>query len=110
MSGYFVRELRREHPTAVYLPDRRIVVDGHVATTTGITDAMPMSLTLIEAIAGRRRAEAIAHDIGLARWDARHDSHAFLLTRPFAPSKSERLRFRRRLSAATKRNEVTVNR
>ena len=55
-----------------------------VATTTGITASMPMSLTLIEAIAGRERAEAVGRDIGLMHWDARHDSDAFQFTRPFA--------------------------
>jgi transcriptional regulator GlxA family with amidase domain len=81
---YFVRELRRKHPKAVYVPDRRLVVDGNVATTTGITASMPVSLTLIEAIAGRPRAEAVARDLGVRGWDARHDSGAFVLTRPFA--------------------------
>jgi putative intracellular protease/amidase len=81
---YFLRELRRKHPKAVYVPDRRMVVDGNVATTTGITASMPLSLTLIEAIAGRPRADAVARDLGLARWDASHDSGAFMLTRPFA--------------------------
>jgi transcriptional regulator GlxA family with amidase domain len=81
---YFVRELRRIAPTAVYVPDRRIVVDRGVATTTGITASMPLSLTLIQAIAGRPRAEAVARDLGMAHWDASHDSGAFLLTRPFA--------------------------
>ena len=43
-----------------------------------------MSLTLIEAIAGREKAEAVARDLGLTDWDARHDSDAFTFTRPFA--------------------------
>jgi transcriptional regulator GlxA family with amidase domain len=81
---FFLRQLRRRHPTAIYVPDRRLVVDGKVVTTTGITASMPMSLTLIEAIAGRPRAEAVARELGLASWDARHDSSAFTLTRPFA--------------------------
>ena len=81
---YYVRELRREHPTAVYVPDRRAVVDGNVATTTGVTASMPISLTLVEAIAGRPRADMVARDLGLARWDASHDSDAFTLTRRFA--------------------------
>ena len=81
---YFLRELRRKNPKAVYVPDRRIVVDGNVATTTGITASMTLSLTLIEAIAGRPRAEAVARDLGVRRWDASHDSGAFVLTRPFA--------------------------
>jgi transcriptional regulator GlxA family with amidase domain len=60
------------------------VVDQGVATTTGITATMPMALTLIEAIAGRDKAEAVSRDIGLTHWDARHDSDAFQFTRPFA--------------------------
>ena len=43
-----------------------------------------MSLTLIEAIAGRDKARAVGRDIGLADWDARHESDAFKFTRPFA--------------------------
>jgi putative intracellular protease/amidase len=81
---YSVDEMRREHPAIRYVPDRRIVVDQGVVTTTGITASMPMALTLIEAIAGRDRAEAVAADLGLAAWDARHASHAFQFTRPFA--------------------------
>ena len=60
------------------------MVDRGVATTTGITASMPMALTLIEAIAGRDKAEAVARDLGLDDWDARHDSSAFTFTRPFA--------------------------
>ncbi|WP_204272982.1 hypothetical protein, partial [Enterobacter hormaechei] len=71
-------------PTIRYVPDRRFVVDQGVATTTGITASMPMMLTLIEAIAGREKAEAVAGDLGLDRWDARHDSGAFKFSRPFA--------------------------
>ena len=67
-----------------YVEDRRLVVDDGVATTTGITASMPMSLTLIEAIAGRDKARAVGRDIGLADWDARHESDAFKFTRPFA--------------------------
>ena len=81
---YFVKELRDEHPAIHYVADRRLVVDQGVATTTGITASMPISLTLIEAIAGREKAEAVARDIGLTHWDARHDSDAFQFTRPFA--------------------------
>jgi transcriptional regulator GlxA family with amidase domain len=67
-----------------YAKDRRLVVDRGVATTTGISASMPMSLTLIEAIAGRGKAHAVGRDIGLADWDVRHESNAFKFTRPFA--------------------------
>jgi transcriptional regulator GlxA family with amidase domain len=81
---YSVSEMLGRHRAIQYVPNRRLVVERGVATTTGITASMPMMLTLIEAIAGRAKAEAVARDLGLAQWDARHDSGAFRLTRPFA--------------------------
>jgi putative intracellular protease/amidase len=81
---YYREELRTKHPTIQYVADRRLVVDRGVATTTGISASMPMALTLIEAIAGREKAEAVGRDLGLPHWDARHQSDAFKLTRPFA--------------------------
>jgi transcriptional regulator GlxA family with amidase domain len=61
-----------------------MVLDEGVVTTTGISASMPMMLTLIEAIAGRAKAERIARDLGVETWDARHASAAFALTRPIA--------------------------
>ena len=81
---YSVKEMRGKHPTMRYVEDRRLVVDNGVATTTGVTASMPMSLALIEAIAGRDKANAVGRDIGLANWDTRHESDAFKFTRPFA--------------------------
>ena len=81
---YYLERMLKVHPSIEYVADRRIVVDRGVVTTTGITASMPMSLTLIEAIAGREKAEAVAADLGLEQWDARHDSDAFTFTRPFA--------------------------
>ncbi len=46
------------------------MVDGRVATATGISASMPMSLTLIEAIAGSGKAHAVGREIGLPDWDA----------------------------------------
>ncbi|NJO32038.1 MAG: transcriptional regulator [Rhodospirillales bacterium] len=80
---YYLDELLENSPTIKYVADRRMVVDDRVATTTGITASMPMMLTLIEAIVGRKTAEEIAQNLGLMRWDARHASGEFLLTRPF---------------------------
>jgi hypothetical protein len=67
-----------------YVPNRRIVADRGIVSTTGISASMPMSLTLIEAIAGREKAEAVARDLGLDHWDARHASDQFKFTLPFA--------------------------
>jgi putative intracellular protease/amidase len=81
---YYLKELRNKHPAIRIVADRRLVVDQGVATTTGISASMPMALTLIEAIAGRDKAQAVGRQIGVMQWDARHDSDAFQFTRPFA--------------------------
>jgi putative intracellular protease/amidase len=81
---YYLRQLRRKHPKIRYVADRRLVVDNRVATTTGISASMPMSLILVEAIAGQDKAAAVARDLGLTHWNARHDSNAFRFTRRFA--------------------------
>jgi putative intracellular protease/amidase len=83
---YYVDKMLARHPTIQYVPNRRIVADRGVVTTTGISASMPMSLTLIEAIAGREKAEHVARELGLAHWNAEHDSAAFKFTRPFATS------------------------
>ncbi len=80
---YYLGEMLGEHPTSRYVPDRRIVVDNGIVTTTGITASMTMALILIEAIGSRDKAQAVARELGLADWDARHHSGAFRLTRPF---------------------------
>ncbi|CAK7258734.1 MULTISPECIES: DJ-1/PfpI family protein [unclassified Shinella] len=81
---YYLAEMLKRSPTIRYVADRRMVADAGVATTTGISASLPMMLTLVEAIAGRVKAEAVAHDLGLEQWDARHASAVFRLTRPFA--------------------------
>lgn len=81
---YYLDEMLQRHPAIRYVPDRRFLVDRGVATTTGISASMPMSLTLIEAMAGPAKARAVAQQLALPHWDARHASDAFKLTRPFA--------------------------
>jgi putative intracellular protease/amidase len=73
-------ELRQNNPTMQWVPDRRYVVDDRVMTSTGITANIPSMIALVEAIGGRDAAARIAADIGVATWDARHDSEAFALT------------------------------
>jgi putative intracellular protease/amidase len=83
---YDVPGLRKRHPTTQYVANQRFVVDTGVVTTTGVSASIPMSLTLIEAIAGTDRAMSIARDLGIEHWDARHDSGAFRLDRNFVTS------------------------
>lgn len=81
---YYRSQLQERHPSLRFVPNRRFVVDRGVATTTGVSASMPMSLTLIEAIGGRGKAEQTARELGIVSWDARHDSSIFAFTRPFA--------------------------
>jgi putative intracellular protease/amidase len=81
---YYLGEMLKRHPAVQYVMDRRMVGDDRLVTTTGITASMPMMLTLIEAIAGRAKAEAVARGLGVASWNARHASGAFRFSRPFA--------------------------
>lgn len=69
--------LEHHEPTLRWVEDRRYVVDRGVVTTTGVTASMPVSLALVEAIAGTDRAAALADELGVDRWDAGHDSAAF---------------------------------
>lgn len=81
---FYRKQLLAAHPQVSFVRDRRFVVDGKVATTTGITASMPMMLTLVEAIGGRDKATAVARSLGVDHWDARHASGSFGFSRPFA--------------------------
>jgi putative intracellular protease/amidase len=68
------------HPSAVYVPHQRYVVDGDVATTTGITASVPTMIALVESIGGWEKAQALADDLGVESWTPAHDSAQFGLT------------------------------
>jgi transcriptional regulator GlxA family with amidase domain len=75
-----IRDLQQAHPSMRWVRDRRYVADGGIATSTGISGAIPAMIALVEAIAGRARAEQLAAELGVNEWDARHDTSAFELT------------------------------
>jgi len=78
VTHWYVRsKLLEQHPTAVYVPHQRYLVDGNIATTTGITASVPMLIALVEAIAGRDRAQLLAADLGVETWSPEHDSSKF---------------------------------
>lgn len=81
---YYVEDMLERHPRIEFARDRRYVVDRGVATSTGISASLPLSLALVEAIAGHDKAMEVAIDLGVSRWDARHRSDAFRFTREFA--------------------------
>lgn len=70
-------QLRKDNPGMRWIPNRRYVADRGIVTTTGITASMPVSLALVEAIAGRTKAEEVGRRLGMTTWDGNHDSNAF---------------------------------
>ncbi|WP_161564031.1 DJ-1/PfpI family protein [Cupriavidus lacunae] len=69
--------LLARHPSAVHLPNRRYVADNGTVSTTGVSASVPVSVALVEAIAGRERAELVAASIGVSDWGAVHDGAPF---------------------------------
>ena len=67
----------RQYPDTHWVKDVRYVADDRVVSSAGISAAMPTSLALVEAIAGRERAAAVASALGIADWGTQHDSDAF---------------------------------
>ncbi|MFC4277936.1 DJ-1/PfpI family protein [Achromobacter aloeverae] len=66
-THWYSRErLFETHPAVRRVDAARYVVDGRVVTTTGVSASVPVTLALIEAIAGRQRALAMARALGLA--------------------------------------------
>ncbi|WP_339414010.1 DJ-1/PfpI family protein [Pseudomonas sp. EA_35y_Pfl2_R5] len=78
---YSANNRQAQFPKTQWLEQRRYVVDGPIISSSGVSAAMPVSLALVEAIAGRTRAQQLADELGLADWSATHDSRAFTLQR-----------------------------
>lgn len=76
----YVSDLQKANPRMQWVQDRRYISDNRITTSTGITASMPTMIALVEAIAGRPKAEQLARDLGVGNWDARHRSSAFQLT------------------------------
>jgi len=66
-----------EFPKVRWVRDRRWVDAGAVITTTGISASIPASLALVERIAGRERARAVAASLAEPEWSTAHDTSAF---------------------------------
>lgn len=78
---YSFDELASRFPRTRFVRDRRYLADGPVITTTGVSASIPVSLALVEAIAGRQRASTVASSLGIGDWSDNHRSAAFKLDR-----------------------------
>ncbi|WER48675.1 DJ-1/PfpI family protein [Cupriavidus sp. WKF15] len=65
------------HPGAIHVPNRRYIADHGIVSTTGVSASVPISVAIIEAIAGRARATSVADSIGASDWGTTHDATPF---------------------------------
>jgi transcriptional regulator GlxA family with amidase domain len=69
---------RREHyPETTWVANTRYVIDGRLASSAGISAAIPTALALLESIAGHDRALQVAAGFGIDDWSPAHDSDDF---------------------------------
>lgn len=71
--------LERKHRATKWLRNQRYVADGRVITTSGVSASIPVSVALVEAIAGPRKAQAVAESLGVRDWSPAHNSEQFKL-------------------------------
>lgn len=78
-TGHWASEsMRRDmYRQTQWVNNARYVVDGPVASSAGISAALPMSLAIIEAIAGHDVAATVAGTLGTADWSPVHDSEQY---------------------------------
>ena len=68
---------RKHYPKVLWQRNVRYVVDGKIVSSAGISASMPVSLALVEAIAGHDVADAEAKALGVTDWSTQHNSEAF---------------------------------
>lgn len=75
-------DLRKKFPQVQWQQNLRYVEDRRVITTTGVSATIPVSLALVEAIAGTERATQLARELGGAGmgWSAQHPGDRFQMS------------------------------
>ena len=76
---FSMKKLMRVSPSTIWVNDRRFVADNGIITSTGVSASLPLSLSLVEAIAGRGASDELAVRLGVSRYDEQHDSDYFKL-------------------------------
>ncbi len=72
-----LRDRRKLYPKISWKTNVRYVADGDVASSAGVSAALPISLALVGSIAGPQIASETASRLGVIGWDATHDSDMF---------------------------------
>ncbi|TGL40386.1 DJ-1/PfpI family protein [Leptospira perdikensis] len=76
---YSKESLKNTFPNTEWIKNKRYVQDQNIITTTGVTASIPISVALIESIAGNKKAEEMAKSLGIQSWDPTHNTEEFNL-------------------------------
>lgn len=77
-AHWFTHSMREsEFPNVNWIRNIRYIEDGKIISSSGISAALPTSLALVEAIAGRQRAADIGAKYGVTDWSPSHNSDMF---------------------------------
>ena len=85
--------LERRHPATTWVRNARYLADGSVITTSGVSASVPVSLALVEAIAGAERAGRLASELGVVEWGPEHHSESYRLRRHIGTAAGNLARF-----------------
>lgn len=77
---YSFDDLTKQFPQTQFVKNKRYLADGNIVTTTGVSASLPVSLALVEAIAGKAKANSVAAELGITEWTNLHHSADFKLS------------------------------
>ncbi len=72
---------RKQYPKVTWRTNTRYVADGDIASSAGVSASLPISLALIETMAGAEVAHRTAERFGELSWQASHESDLFRIRR-----------------------------
>jgi len=80
-TGHFASadQRRKQFPKVEWIANTRFVHDGKFVSSSGVSASLPTALYLVELLAGRERALAVAKAQGLADYSAGPDSDTFAM-------------------------------
>ena len=67
----------KTYPETHWVKNIRYVADGPIVSSAGISASLPISIALVEAIAGHERATEVADELGVVDWSTAHNSDVF---------------------------------
>lgn len=74
---YSKEKLSSTFSDSIWIKNKRYVQDQRIITTAGVTASIPISLALVEALGGRKKADEIALMLGITEWNSQHNSDEF---------------------------------